>query len=279
MGESVMKFMIRSDIEGVTGVTTYEQAEGAPFGREMLMNDLTAVIDGLLATGDHEIVIYDEHTDGRNVVLQQLPAPVSVICGKPPYTPQWGGIDASFDAMIMVGFHARSGVEGALLPHSYSRRNLNIRINGTVVGEIGMEAAVAGDFGVPLWLVSGDSAGMTEAEALIPGVRTVTVKEAMGEFAAKCYAPRLTAEWLGKAAEELADNPPDVAPLVFDGPIRLEVELAEGDFLGRFDVRHPEMLVENNIVLIEEESVVRAWSWYLELQSEVSASLRETTEG
>ena len=57
-----MKFTIRTDIEGVTGVTTYEQAEGSPFGRAMLMNDLNAAIDGLLSTGEHDIVIYDEHT-------------------------------------------------------------------------------------------------------------------------------------------------------------------------------------------------------------------------
>ena len=61
-----MKIMIRSDIEGVTGVTTYEQAENSEFGRSMLMNDLNACINGILSTGNHEIVTYDEHTDGRN---------------------------------------------------------------------------------------------------------------------------------------------------------------------------------------------------------------------
>ena len=71
----------------------------------MLTNDLNACINGLLAEGEHEIVIYDEHTDGRNVDLNDLPDCVSVICGKPPYRPDWGGIDSSFDAMIMVGFH------------------------------------------------------------------------------------------------------------------------------------------------------------------------------
>ena len=79
-----MKIMIRTDVEGVTGVTSYEQAEGSELGRAMLMNDLQAVIDGLLADGDHDIVVYDEHTDGRNVDLRELPEAVAVICGKPP---------------------------------------------------------------------------------------------------------------------------------------------------------------------------------------------------
>ena len=68
-----MKIMIRSDIEGVTGVTTYQQAEGTEFGRSMLMNDLRACIEGILATGEHEIVVYDEHTNGRNIDISQLP--------------------------------------------------------------------------------------------------------------------------------------------------------------------------------------------------------------
>ena len=119
-----MKIMIRSDIEGVTGVTTYKQAEGTDFGRRMLMNDLKACIDGILSTGEHEIVIYDEHTDGRNIDIEQLPECVTVIMGKPLYRPDWGGIDSSYDAMIMVGFHARSGVPDSLLPHSYSRKNV-----------------------------------------------------------------------------------------------------------------------------------------------------------
>jgi D-amino peptidase len=262
--------MIRCDTEGVTGITTYEQAEASEFGRRMLMNDLSACIDGLLCEGEHEIVIYDEHTDGRNVRLEDLPPEVSVICGKPRYTSEWGGIDSTYDAMLMVGFHARSGVSGALLPHSYSRSNLTIRINGTVVGEIGMEAAIAGDFGVPLWLVTGDSAGMREAEATIPGVRTVSVKEAMGEFAARCLPPKLTAEMICEASKNLIWDSPDVKPFVFPGPVILEVVLdQESEFLDKFRSVHPELLVDDNTVRLQGQSVTEAWSWYLEVQEEV----------
>ena len=268
-----MKFMIRSDIEGVTGVTTYQQAEGTPFGRAMLMNDLNAVIRGLLATGDHEIVIYDEHTDGRNVVLDDLPESVSVICGKPDYQPDWGGIDASFDAMLMIGFHARSGVAGALLPHSYSRKNLRIAINGFEVGEIGVEAAIAGDFGVPVWLITGDSAGMAEAEAILPGVHTVTVKEAMGETAALCYSPRRTAQLIEAAAKEILSSHPPVNPLVFAGPVRLELRLADSPYLEALRELFPEPFVTPNDLLLARISVTAAWSEFLHMQREAKQLL------
>lgn len=264
-----MKFMIRSDIEGVSGITTYSQAEDSEWGRAMLANDLNAAIAGLLSTGKHEIVIYDEHTDGRNVALDELPDSVSVICGKPLYTPDWGGIDSSYDAMIMVGFHARSGVEGALLPHSYSRKNLNIRINGTIVGEIGMEAAIAGDFGVPVWLITGDSAGMAEAEEIISGVKTVVVKEAMGEFAARCFPPKLTAKRIYEAARAVAQSHPDVKPLKFAGPIELQIDLAESDYMGKLKKHYGKIFIKDNTIRLNGKTTTEAWSKYGQIQNEV----------
>ncbi|HBG28016.1 MAG: hypothetical protein A2Y10_17465 [Planctomycetes bacterium GWF2_41_51] len=266
-----MKLMIRSDIEGVTGVTTYKQAEGSEFGKHMLMSDLKACVDGILSTGEHEIIIYDEHTDGRNVDVLQLPECVSVIMGKPEYRPDWGGIDNSFDAMIMVGFHARSGVKGSLLPHSYSRKNLEIRLNNIVVGEIGMEASVAGDFDVPLLLVTGDSAGMAEAEEIVPGVRTVTVKKAMGEFEAQCYSPKRTSRMIYEAACSIIKNKPKVKPLKIAGPIEMQIDLAVSEYTEKLQKTHPEIFIKDGTVSIKDKTVTTVWSRYCTIQKEVKS--------
>lgn len=266
-----MKIMIRSDIEGVTGVTTYKQAEGTEFGRQMLMNDLTACIDGILSAGAHEIVVYDEHTDGRNVDMDSLPDCVSVIMGKPPYRPDWGGIDKTFDAMMMVGFHARSGVEGSLLPHSYSRKNLEIRLNGKVVGEIGMEAAIAGDFDVPLWLITGDSAGMAEAEELIEGIKTVSVKEAMGEFEANCYPPKKTAKLIFDAAKAVIKNPPSAKPFKIDGPVEMQIDLAKSDYTSKLKTVYPKLFIGDTTISIKDQTVTAVWSKYSLIQKEVKS--------
>lgn len=264
-----MKIMIRSDMEGVTGVTTYDQVEyDKPqyyVGQMMMMNDLQAVIHGLLSTGNHEIIIYDEHTDGRNILLNQLDKSVKVICGKPLYNPDWGGIDSSFDAMIMVGFHARSGTPDALLPHTYSRKNLAIKINGQLMGEIAMEAAIAAEFGVPTILVTGDSAGMLEAREDIPGIKTVTVKDALGEFEALCYPSEYTRAILFNAAREVVLAPPPVGLLRFDTPVQLEITLAESDYLEKFKRVYPDFLENDNIVHLEGSSVTEVWSRYLEM--------------
>lgn len=266
-----MKIMIRSDIEGVTGVTTYQQAESSEFGRRMLMNDLTACINGILSTGNHEIVIYDEHTDGRNVDINDLPECVSVIMGKPVYRADWGGLDSSFDAMMMVGFHARSGVKGALLPHSYSRKNLEIRLNGLVVGEIGMEAAIAGDFGVPLWLVTGDSAGTAEAKKLIPGIKTVSVKKAMGEFEADCYSPQKTAKMIFEATKSMIENPPAIKPFKIEGHIDMEIDLKPSEYTTMLRNIHPEIFINDNKILITGTTVTAVWSKYSLIQKETKS--------
>jgi D-amino peptidase len=270
-----MKLMIRTDVEGVTGVTSYDQAAHPGFGRAMLMNDVRAVLKGLLATGDHEIVIYDQHTDGRNLDLTELPESVTVICGKPPYRPDWGGIDSTFDAMVLVGFHARAGTAGALLAHSYSHHNLALRVNGTEVGEIGMEAAIAGDVDVPVWLVTGDSAGMAEAAELLPGVQTVAVKVAMGEKAALCYPPTRTAKALTAAAEAVMRTPPSVEPLSLTGPVTLEVDLADTPFRQALKDIHAELMEEEAVgtLTLEAPTVTEAWAWYLEIESEARAAM------
>jgi D-amino peptidase len=266
-----MKIMIRSDIEGVTGVTTYAEAEHSDLGLRMLMNDLNACIDGIRSTGNHEIVIYDEHTDGRNVCIDNFPENVSVICGKPNYRIDWGGIDTSFDLMMMIGFHARSGTKGALLPHSYSRKNLNIRVNDIDVGEIGMEAMIAGDFNVPLILVSGDSAGMVEAESIVPGVKTVVVKEALGEYEALCYPPEKTYKMIFKAAAESVKSLKEITPflLKIPPPVDFEIDIADSDYLKDLSILHPNLFITNNTVRIIGSSVTEAWSQYCSIERSV----------
>lgn len=260
-------------MEGVTGVTSYDQVDYEKmhyaYGQTMMMNDLQAAVNGLLSTGDHEIVVYDEHTDGRNIYLEKLDERVKVICGKPLYRPDWGGIDASYDTMIMVGFHARSKAQGALLPHTYSRKNLALKVNDQLIGEIGLEAAIAGDFGVPTWLVTGDSAGMKEAEADIPGVRTVVVKKAMGEFEALCFPAKLSYKLIYEAARKLILSPPDVKVLHVNPPIRLEITLAASDYLDTLKYHYPGLFIAENIVKTEGESVTEAWSKYLKIYREI----------
>ena len=263
------KFVIRCDIEGVTGVTSYDQADPGkalyPLGKRMLENDLEAVCCGLNEGGADEILVYDEHFDGRNVDPEVLPDNASVICGKPPYTPENpGGLDASCTGLILVGFHSKAGT-GELLAHSYEPDILDIRINGISVGEIGVEAAVAGDFGVPLAMITGDSAGIAEAQALVPGVFGVAVKDSLGPLAGCCRPAGFMADVIADTAQKLAEQGPAAKPWKVGSPV-FEITLADTPY-GR---RYQEMFGPCRIA---GKTASECWSIYWNRKLEVFGSL------
>jgi D-amino peptidase len=261
------KFMIRCDMEGVSGVVSYEQAEpgGAEyaFGLRMFKADLCACIDGLLAGGAGEVVVYDEHYSGRNIDPAWLPEGVSFIAGKPPYRADWaGGLDASFAGLVLLGFHSKYGTPGGLLHHSYELDIRDLRLNGVSVGEIGMETAIAGDFGVPLVLMTGDSAGCREAEALASWVKTVAVKESLGETGGLCRAAGLTARWIRDAARAVAAEVPDARPWRCDSPVTLDVSLNPGRYAEAVRRLYADDMGEGGDLVLRGETVTAVWSEY-----------------
>lgn len=270
------RYMIRCDMEGVSGVVSYEQAEpGKPeytFGVRMFKSDLLACVSGLLAGGADEIVIYDEHYYGRNIDPEWLPDKVLFIAGKPPYRGDWaGGLDASFAGVILLGFHSKFGTPGGLLHHSYELEIRDLRFNGRSVGEIGMEAAIAGDFGVPVLLVTGDSAGVAEAEALLPGVRVVAVKESLGETGGRCLPLSVTASSIRQSALACVSRPPAVQPLTVKPPVTLEVELNDGPYLNAVRNLHARRLSGGRTVIINGKSAIAVWAGYWRLKLECQA--------
>ena len=257
------KYMIRCDIEGVSGVVSYEQAEPGKsefeFGKRMFMSDLMAVIEGLNAGGADEIWVYDEHYYGRNIDIDELPDNVFCINGKPPYTKNWaGGLDSSFAGLILLGFHSKRGTENALLNHTYEPDIVNIDINGVSVGEIGMETAIAGVYNVPLVMIVADSEGIREAKELVPGVVGVSVKESLSEFGAVCYPLNVTKNKIYEAAKAVAEKSCDAKPYEA-GKAKVEFTLKPGRYTDIYKMLYT---VENNVSVIEGETVLEAYAEY-----------------
>jgi D-amino peptidase len=268
------KYIVRCDIEGVTGVVSYEQAEPGKsefeFGSRMFMSDLCALIAGLNEGGAESIVVYDEHFYGRNVDLSALADNVSVVCGKPPYTEKWaGGLDESFTGIILLGYHSKRGT-GELLNHTYEPDIQDILLNGISVGEIGIEAAIAGDYGVPLQLITGDSAGIAEARHLVPGCVGVTVKESLSETGGLCYPAAVTSKLIKESAKNIVINSPSAKPLIFRD-VHLQIKLKEGKFRSCFEKTYPEYICDG-IVSIKSNTVTQAWANYWAMKLAVIAA-------
>ena len=258
-----MKFLVMTDIEGVTGVTTFSQAEKSEFGREMLMNDLYAVLDGIRSAGA-EAVVYDMHTDGRNVDISRIDAPV--VMGKPIRGDLWRGVGKDFDGLFLLGLHTMQHT-GHLLAHSYLREYDAIYLNGILVGEIGVEAALAGEQGIPLKFVSGDDMGCLEAKALIDEIVTCPVKKSLGDDTAICLPPETTSKMLReKAAEAVMAT---VKPFKLEAPYEIKIVYSDCTYLDVMKQLHPEIFADERTVVMRGENLLRLWSQYLIYEKEM----------
>lgn len=260
------KFMIRCDMEGATGIVSMEQSDpgGKEYnsGKNMFNMDLKAVIDGLNEAGADEIFVYDEHFYGRNVELADLPPNVFVICGKPPYRPDWaGGLDPTFAGLILVGFHSMALTPSALLAHTYEEEILEMDVNGIKVGEIGLETMIAGELGVPLILVTADSEGIREAKELISDVEGVSVKESLGDNSALCYSCRTTRRIIKESAVKAAFKAEKMEPYKLESPVVLTVTLKESDFLDKIRDTYAAFVKENKVIL-SYPTLLEAYSSY-----------------
>lgn len=275
------KFMIRCDMEGVTGVVSYAQVEPGRSeyaeARAAFMAEILSLVDGLRQGGAGHVSIYDEHWFGRNLQLDRLPSGVISYVGKPPYRADWaGGLDRTFTGLILHGLHSRAGT-GELLHHTYEPDFARIEINGRLVGEIGMEAAIAGDWGVPPVLVIADSAGCAEAAELLPGVRTVTTKESFSPDGALCYPLADTVEAIRVAAAAAAAEPPPTVPFQFNEPVEVAMEFHDGPYLGALRKRAAEHFVSpNRLVLKNGKTVTELWARYWALKLKCQEDLRAT---
>ena len=212
-----MKIYIIVDMEGITGVVSPDkQAEpGSPGyeeARELLMSDLNAAVEGALEGGASQVLIYDMHYYGLNVILDKLHPKAKIIMGNPHIVPPEMGLNNTFKGMLMIGFHAMAETEEALLPHTYSHDMKALQLNGVLMGEIGMEAAIAGSYGVPLIMISGDSKGIEEGKKIVEDFEEATVKYAISEGGALCFSPSVTRDIIREKAASAVRRIKDFKP-------------------------------------------------------------------
>ena len=225
-----MKIILLADLEGVSGVVDNEQQAkpGAPLyqeAREYLLSDVNAVIEGALDGGATEITIFDMHYYGLNLNLSKIHPQTWVFMGKPrKIYPLLKEVYQKADGFMMVGFHAMAQTPGGLLTHTYDHSIKSLYLNGILMGEIGMEAAIAGFYGVPLIFVAGDSKGTEETESLLGDIPTVTVKWAVNEHSALCLPIEVTHNEIRKTAKESLEKITEFKPYVLEPPYHIEVE-------------------------------------------------------
>ena len=176
-----MKIYIVVDMEGISGISGSEfvTASGAHYqaGRRYYTEEMNVCASACFEAGAKEVIARDGHGAGNHFLWDQVDPRVQIVQGQTGPVRMWGL--AGSDALILLGYHAMAGTPGALLEHTYSSATIqNMWLNGRPVGETGIDAAIAADYGVPTILVTGDDFVCREAREWIPGVHTCEVKKA-----------------------------------------------------------------------------------------------------
>jgi D-amino peptidase len=236
-----MKILIAADMEGVTGVTSWDHVspdhnEYARF-RRLMTRDVNAAIQGAFEAGADEIVVTDGHHKGANILLEELDPRARLNSGEWKPFSMVQGVEASVDGVFFIGYHARAGTQDAILDHTWSSRCVaNLWLNDLLVGEAGLNAAVCGHFGAPVLMVSGDQAVCAEVLDLLGTVEVAVVKRATGRTSAECLPPQATQEKICEAASRAVSRlKSGKAPPVFNlpAPVQVAVEFHASEMAER----------------------------------------------
>ena len=236
-----MKILISADMEGITGVTLWNHVTPvhAEYGRfrKLMTDDVNAAVRGAFTGGATEVVVSDGHWNGSNILVEELDARARLNSGSPSPHSMMQGIDRDVSGVLFIGYHARQGSHPAVLDHTWSDMCVaNVWLNDLPAGEYTLNAAVAGHYGVPVLMASGDQTACAQMVEQLGALETAVVKQATGRFSAECLPPELTRQLIEKASQQgvqrlAAKSPPRA--YVAQTPMKLTVEVVSSDMADR----------------------------------------------
>lgn len=233
-----VKIFISVDMEGIGGIGTSKMTSSGgkdyDTGRKLMTAEVNAVVKAIFQAGPATVVVNDSHGDMQNLLHTELDSRVEYIQSNIKPLGMVQNLDDSFDGIIFIGYHAMAGAENGFLAHTGSGNVKGLWLNGTEVGEGGLNAYYASAKGVPVILASGDKTFTGEIVKLVP-TRTVVTKEAIGLSAAKLLHPDVVLKALQeqttaalkdlKNAKALSVKQPVEFILKVDSPARADVAM------------------------------------------------------
>jgi len=260
-----MKIYILTDMEGVSGVVsksqTFSHEEGYEQAREWFTLDVNAAVQGAIDGGAAEILVLDSHgaNGNRNFRWDLLHPGARYIQGS-PRTDYVHMIDESFDGFFQIGVHAMAGTPGAILEHTMSSMSwVEMRVNGEVMGEIGLCAAAAGVFGVPFVMASGDDKACAEALKVCPDIECAVVKEGISRHAAVLKPPLVARELIREKARLAMGKLSSIKPYTVASPTEIQVRYFRNDVYEDIREREGVRKVDPQTVIYSGKTIVEAW--------------------
>lgn len=212
-----MKMYVSVDMEGITGLPdasfvdwrkhNYERA------RKIMTDEANYVIQAAFDEGAEEVLVNDSHSKMNNLLIDEIHPDALLITGEVKPFSMMQGLNDSYSGVFFVGYHARAGQRG-VMSHSMIHAIRNFYLNDHCIGEMGMNAYLAGYFGVPVLFVAGDDQAAAEAEKLIPHVTTAVVKETISRSSVKSLTPKKAGLLLQEKVKLALGNRKLVSPLI-----------------------------------------------------------------
>ena len=224
-----LKVFISVDMEGIAGVVHSEQtsSSGKDYNivRKWMAGEVNAAIQGALEAGATEIVVNDSHGSMRNIIASELNPAAYLITGSPKPLSMMQGIDETFDAVFLIGYHASAGTKDGVLDHTISGGSVSsIKVNGIEMNEAELNALIAGWYDVPVVLIVGDTAVCNQTrEVLGEELEVAIVKEAVGRYAAKTLTPKKAQELIQKKTKIALERRDKIKPFKLEPPYRFEL--------------------------------------------------------
>lgn len=223
-----MKIYISADIEGVAGVAGSAQLDtnGSDYARmrRLMTAEVNAAVGGAFEAGADYVLVNDSHGPMTNILVEELDPRAELISGTPKPLQMMSGLDGTFDAAALIGYHARMGTPRAVADHSYWGRVVGeIRLNGRPFGEAGLNARVAAFFGVPIVAVSGDEALATQVQEEIGAAEAIVVKSGLGRSSARTIHPDLARQRIREGVARGIRRRGDMPPIILEPPFHFEI--------------------------------------------------------
>ena len=226
--EKGLKIYISADMEGVVGTVTADQLGPSGFEyhrfRQIMTIEVNTAIEAAKEMGATEILVSDSHGNGENLLIEELPDDIQLIRSWPRPLMMMEGIDETFDAAIFIGYHSSTTNTQGVRAHTISSANLTaVRLNGVEMLEASINAAIAGHFGVPVVMISGDDAVVEEAHRVIGDMEGAVVKWALGFHSARTLMPAAAYQVIRNHVKAALNRLEDFEPYVMESPIELEI--------------------------------------------------------
>jgi len=223
-----LKAFMTTDMEGVDGIFDFElqcNPQKSPLweaSHKLLTDEVNAAVKGLYEGGATDVFVYDGHDSSRSLSVLDIEPRAHLLEGSP--ISSTAELDDSFGAFVFIGQHAMAGAEKGVLSHTESFEYQNLWVNGRPTGEIGLFVMMAGQLGVPVIMLSGDTAACREVHELVPDAECAEVKTGVSRTAAWMLSHPAACDLIHDTARRAMQRLPQIRPYKLAGPVEVRVE-------------------------------------------------------